>query len=109
GFIGGGAILGWIVGGFATRTAVSRFGTESMLLFVALALFLCAGLVVLIWRDRPDYVGNETPASGNVRDRFPLWGAFRLIQESAYLRAIAALILIAALTTTIAGWQFKAI
>lgn len=109
GFIGGGAILGWIVGGFATRTAVSRFGTESMLLFVALALFLCAGLVVLIWRDRPDYVGNDTPASGNVRDRFPLWGAFRLIQESAYLRAIAALILIAALTTTIAGWQFKAI
>jgi AAA family ATP:ADP antiporter len=109
GFIGGGAILGWIVGGFATRTAVSRFGTESMLLFVALALFLCAGLVVLIWRDRPDYVGNETPASGNVRDRFPLWGAFRLIRESAYLRAIAALILIAALTTTIAGWQFKAI
>ena len=63
----------------------------------------------MIWRDRPDYVGNDTPASGNVRDRFPLWGAFRLIRESAYLKAIAALILIAALTTTIAGWQFKAI
>ena len=109
GFIGSGAILGWIVGGFATRTAVSQFGTESMLGFVAVTLFLCAGIVVVIWRDRPDYVGNETPASGNVRDRFPLWGAFRLIRESPYLRAIAALILIAALTTTIAGWQFKAI
>ena len=46
---------------------------------------------------------------GSVKDRFPLWGALRLIRESAYLRAIAALILIAALTTTIAGWQFKAI
>ena len=109
GFIGSGAILGWIVGGFATRTAVSQFGTESMLGFVAVTLFLCAGIVVVIWRDRPDYVGNETPASGNVRDRFPLWGALRLIRESPYLRAIAALILIAALTTTIAGWQFKAI
>lgn len=109
GFIGGGAILGWIVGGLATRTAVSRFGTESMLLFVALALFVCAAIVVLIWRDRPEYVGNDTPASGNVRDRFPLWGAMRLIRESTYLKAIAALILIAALTTTIAGWQFKAI
>ena len=32
-----------------------------------------------------------------------------MIRESAYLKAIAALILIAALTTTIAGWQFKAI
>ncbi len=109
GFIGSGAILGWIVGGFATRAGVSRFGTENMLGFVALSLFTCAGIVVMIWRDRPDYVGNDTPASGHVRDRFPLWGAMRLIRESAYLKSIAALILIAAMTTTIAGWQFKAI
>ena len=109
GFIGSGAILGWIVGGFATRTAVSEFGTESMLGFVAIALLLCAGLVMVIWRERPEYVGNDTPASGHAKDRFPLWGALRLIRESTYLRSIAALILIAALTTTIAGWQFKAI
>jgi ATP:ADP antiporter, AAA family len=109
GFIGSGAILGWIVGGFATRTGVSRFGTENMLAFVALSLFTCAAIVVWIWRERPDYVGNDTPASGHVRDRFPLWGAMRLIRESAYLKSIAALILISALTTTIAGWQFKAI
>jgi AAA family ATP:ADP antiporter len=109
GFIGSGAILGWIVGGLATRAGVSRFGTENMLGFVALSLSLCAGIVVMIWRDRPDYVGNDTPASGHVRDRFPLWGSLRLIRESAYLKAIAALILLAALSTTIAGWQFKAI
>ncbi len=35
GFIGSGAILGWIVGGLATRAGVSRFGTENMLAFVA--------------------------------------------------------------------------
>src|SRR6185436_16245084 len=99
----------WIVGGFATRTAVSAFGTESMLGFVALSLFICALLVVEIWRERPDYVGNDTPASGTGRERFPLWASLQLIRESAYLKAIAALILIAALTTTIAGWQFKAI
>lgn len=109
GFIGSGAILGWIVGGFATRTAVSEFGTESMLLFVALSLFICAGIVVLIWRGRPDYVGNDTPASGNAPDTFPLRGSLKLIRESAYLKSIAALIMLAALTTTIAGWQFKAI
>jgi AAA family ATP:ADP antiporter len=109
GFIGSGAILGWIVGGFATRTGVSRFGTESMLGFVAVSLITCAGIVVLIWRRRPGYVGNDTPASGDSRDRFPLWGALRLIRESRYLTAIAALILISAVTTTIAGWQFKAL
>lgn len=109
GFIGGGAILGWIVGGLATRTGVSWFGTESMLAFVALSLLLCAAIVVVIWRERPDYVGNETPASGDSRDRFPLWGSLKLIRESPYLKAIAALILISAVATTIAGWQFKAI
>ena len=85
GFIGSGAILGWIVGGLATRTGVSRFGTESMLGFVALSLMTCAAIVVVIWRERPDYVGNDTPASGDSRDRFPLWGALTLVRESAYL------------------------
>jgi AAA family ATP:ADP antiporter len=109
GFIGSGAILGWIVGGYATRAGVSHFGTENMLAFVAVSLFLCAGLVILIWRDRPDYVGNDTPASGLDRVRFPLWSSLQLIRESPYLRSIAALILISALATTVAGWQFKAI
>ncbi len=109
GFIGSGAILGWIVGGLATRTAVSRFGTENMLAFIALSLFACAGLVVLIWRNRPDYVGNDMPATGTDRDSGTLLGSLSLVRESKYLRAIAALVLISALTTTVAGWQFKAI
>ena len=109
GFIGSGAILGWIVGGLATREGVSEFGTESVLGFVAVALFACAGIVIKIWRDRPDYVGNETPASGSAGERFPLSSSLQLVRESPYLRAIAALILISAMTTTIAGWQFKAI
>ncbi len=108
GFIGSGAILGWIVGGLVTRAGVSRFGTENMLAFVALSLFTCAGIVVLIWRNRPSYVG-DTPASGAERETFPLWGSIQLVRGSPYLRAIAALILISALTTTLAGWQFKAL
>ena len=109
GFIGSGAILGWIVGGLVTRTAVSRFGTENMLAFVALALLGCAGLVVLIWRGRPDYVGNDTPATGTDRDSGTLFGSLSLVRDSPYLRAIAALVLISAVATTVAGWQFKAI
>ncbi len=109
GFIGSGAILGWIVGGLVTREGVSRFGTENMLAFVALSLIICAGIVVWIWRHRPSYVGNDVPASGSEREGFPLWSSLQLVRGSPYLRAIAALILISALTTTVAGWQFKAI
>lgn len=109
GFIGSGAILGWIVGGLATRTAVSMFGTENMLVLVALSLIASSLLVVIIWRDRPDYVGNDMPASGTDPQGYGILASLQLVRESPYLRAIAALILISALATTVAGWQFKAI
>ena len=109
GFIGSGAILGWIVGGLVTRAGVSRFGTENMLAFVAVSLLLCAAIVMWIWRERPSYIGNDMPASGHERQTFPLWSSFRLVRNSPYLRAIAALVIISAVTTTVAGWQFKAI
>ena len=108
GFIGSGAILGWIVGGLATRTAVSRFGTESLLVVVALSLIASSGLVVLIWRERPDYMGANDPASG-VDSQGGLLASLQLVTGSTYLRSIAAVILLSALATTVAGWQFKAI
>lgn len=109
GFIGSGAILGWIVGGFATRTAVPRFGTESMLGFVALSLLSSAALVIYIWRHRPAYLGDGQPATGSERQTGGLWTSLGLVRESPYLRAIAWLVLISAVATTVAGWQFKAI
>ncbi len=109
GFIGSGAILGWIVGGLATRTLVSRLGTESMLGIVALSLLACAILVILIWRNRPDYVDGHHPASGPDPQAGGLWGSLALVRNSPYLRAIAWLVLVSAMATTVAGWQFKAI
>src|SRR5688500_17207795 len=109
GFIGSGAILGWIVGGLVTRAGVSRFGTENMLGCVADELLLCAELVEWMWSERPSYIGTDMPASGHERKAFPLWSSIRLVRGSAYLRAIAALVIISAVTTTVAGWQFKAI
>ena len=108
GLIGSGAILGWIVGGLATREIVSRFGTESMLALIALSTLACAGLVIVIWRDRPDYVGDQ-PASGSDMRGGGLRESLKLVRGSAYLSSIAMLILVSALTTTVAGWQFKAI
>src|SRR5687767_13654405 len=109
GFIGSGAILGWIVGGLVTRAGVSRFGTENMLGFVSVALLLCAAIVEWFWSERPSYIGSDVPASGHERQTFPLWSSFNLVRSSPYLRAIAALVVIAGVTTTVAGWQFKAI
>ena len=108
GLIGAGAILGWIVGGLATREMVVRYGTESTLLWVAATLVASAVIVWVVWRHRPahlidqDVTQAETAAGG-------LWTSFSMVRRSPYLTAIASVIWLAAFVTTIAGWQFKAI
>ncbi len=108
GLIGSGAILGWIVGGALTRLAVGEFGTEAMLPLTALMLVVCAGLVVLIWRQRPagtrsEATGPEAVSAGGLR------AALDVLGSSPYLKAIGAVILFSSLATTVEAWQFKAI
>ncbi|HUE85195.1 MAG TPA: Npt1/Npt2 family nucleotide transporter [Vicinamibacterales bacterium] len=108
GLIGAGAILGWILGGVATRELVDRYGIESPLLWVAITLVVSAAIVWVVWRDRPphlvdqDFTRAETASGG-------LWTSLGLVRRSPYLTAIASVIWLAAFVTTIAGWQFKAI
>ncbi len=103
GFIGSGAILGWIVGGFATRVTAAWLGTETLLLWVAGSLVLSAGLVHVAWqRAAPQGVDTSMQALG-------LRASMREIVASPYLRSIAAVIGLSAFATTIGGWQFKAL
>jgi ATP:ADP antiporter, AAA family len=108
GFIGGGAILGWIVGGLSTRLAVGEYGTEVMLLFTAASQIVCAGLVMHIWRRRPTSVKREGPV-GSDSSRSGVAAALELVAQSPYLKAIAAVVLLSSVATTVEAWQFKAI
>ena len=107
GLIGSGAILGWIVGGAATRAVVAGFGTESTLLWVATTLTLSAVIVWAVWRDRPSRIDADPPASSD--ENSSLWSSLALVRGSSYLTAIASVIWLASFVTTITGWQFKAI
>ena len=46
GMVGSGAIAGWIFSGFISKTAARDFGTESLLVGMALSLVISAGLVI---------------------------------------------------------------
>jgi ATP:ADP antiporter, AAA family len=111
GMVGGGGIAGWIFSGFFSKTAAKRFGTESLLLGMVLFLLICTGLIVLIWRSGlvarggAEEVTRES-AQGGPRN---LFGSMRVVFSSSYLRAIAAVICIGSLVTTLTGWQFLAI
>jgi AAA family ATP:ADP antiporter len=110
GIVGSGAITGWIVGGWVTRMAARRFGTESLLLATAVALAICPVLVVAIWRGRQLGIdaGETVPQFNQKTYPRGLRDSLRLVWSSPHLRAIAGVICLSSIATTVAAWQFRA-
>ena len=109
GLVGSGAISGWIAGGFLSKQGATRFGTESLLLGLAVFLGICSVLVVLIWRQKEAGQLDSPPAAKDENHPQSVVESLRQVWSARYLRAIAAVICISSFVTTIAGWQFKAI
>ncbi|HTS09708.1 MAG TPA: Npt1/Npt2 family nucleotide transporter [Candidatus Eisenbacteria bacterium] len=111
GIVGGGAVAGGIFAGFLSKFMAKKFGTESLLLAVAVLVFLCAWLVIFVWRSSEASVvdGQEIADKSNKRTPKNLLESLRLLFSSPYSRAIAAVICISSLITTLTKWQFLAI
>jgi ATP:ADP antiporter, AAA family len=111
GMVGGGAIAGWIFAGFFSKTVAKAFGTESLLLGMALLLLTCSLLMFLMWQTGQVEAGDPEEASARTAETGlqDLRQSVRLVASSSYLRAIAAVICISSFVTTLTGWQFKAI
>ena len=111
GLVGAGGITGWIFSGLlASALARTRgSGTESLLLVMAVILLGCAGLVLVLWREK-----EKSPAAGatvHAGEAEPksLRESLAVVFSSPYLIAIASLITLSSIATSFAGWQFKAI
>jgi AAA family ATP:ADP antiporter len=111
GMVGVGGIAGGILSGFLSKTMVKSFGTESLLLAMTLFVFICAGLVILVWRSGRVVVGEAQGRPGESAETGSrsLLASMQLLVASPYLRAIAIVICISSLVTTLTGWQFLAI
>jgi AAA family ATP:ADP antiporter len=111
GMVGGGAIAGWIFAGYFSKAIAKTFGTESLLLGMALFLLICTGLIVFIWRSGQVAVGGAHGVTEGSAESGPrnIFASVRLVFSSSYLRAIAAVICISSLVTTLTGWQFLAL
>ena len=109
GMVGGGAIAGWIFSGFFSKTVAKRFGTETLLIGMALFLVICAGLILLAWRTARVTAEGQHPDSSSLNSSRNVLAGMRLVASSSYLRAIAAVICISSLVTTLTGWQFLAL
>jgi AAA family ATP:ADP antiporter len=108
GLIGTGAIFGWIAGGFVTTATAGRVGTEALLLVMAAMTAASSPLILGVFRtfDTADIdrrqVDPLASAPGLFRSASLVWG-------SRHLRAVASLVFLSSVVTTIAGLQFKAI
>jgi AAA family ATP:ADP antiporter len=111
GMVGGGGIAGGIFAGFLSKTMAKGLGTESLLLAMTLFILICAGLVILVWRSGRVLVGDAQRTAGGPTETTPrnLSASLQLLFSSPYLRAIAAVICISSLVTTLTDWQFLAI
>jgi AAA family ATP:ADP antiporter len=111
GIVGGGAVAGGIFAGFVSKFMAKRFGTESLLLAVAGLVFICAWLVILVWRGSQAQFGERQESAGGTDKTIArnLLGSVQLLFSSPYLRAISAVICISSLITTLTKWQFLAI
>ena len=111
GMVGSGAILGWIFAGFVSKSVAGSLGTESLLLCMVPLLLIAPVLIYAAWRTANFKLAGskdqrvQTP--GN--EQKDVQGSLRLVFSSKYLSAVAAVICISSIVTTLTGWQFKAI
>ena len=111
GMVGGGGIAGWIFSGYFSKAIAKtlRHG-EPAAGHGAVSVDLCRA-------DRPDLAqrtGRRRRKSMESTEGLPkqpanIFASMRLVFSSSYLRAIAAVICISSLVTTLTGWQFLAI
>ena len=109
GFIGSGATSGWIVGGYLTQKIAAGYGAEYSLIVMAIALGAAADIVGRLWSRRPMTEADAEVAGAQDEVRGGIRASVQLIRQSPYLLAIASVIVLSSFTTTITGWQFKAL
>ncbi len=107
--VAGGAIVGGIFAGLFSKVVAQAFGTESLLLGMAVFLCACLPLVAVIWRQHQEAVANTEPTEA-LTEPGPqsLLESMGLVFSSSYLRAIAGLIWVSSFVTAVIGWQFVA-
>ncbi len=104
--VGGGAILGWIGGGWVTGLVAVHAGATTLLLADGVFTALCAAIAWVSWtHERPE----PAHASAVADPRAGLRQSVVVVWHSRHLRAIALMAFLSAAVTTIAGLQFRAI
>jgi AAA family ATP:ADP antiporter len=104
GFIGSGAILGGIFGGYLTSILTPYIGTEYTLFLAAVLLLPCFVLVNRIWKLRVRKLNAfKQKKRVAVQEELP----FRLIKNSRHLTFIASIVAVSVLVAKLVDYLFS--
>ncbi|MBI4512611.1 MAG: HEAT repeat domain-containing protein [Gemmatimonadetes bacterium] len=114
GFVGAGGILGGIVGGTLAGATARVVGTENLLLASSAVTILCAGLAFALHgqalspaaaRPRTPREAREGGSGGSGGS--DMRSAAALVRESPHLRAIAMILTLTIIVSTVVDWQMN--
>lgn len=104
GFIGSGAILGGIFGGYLTSFLAPLIGNENLIFIAVVLLLCCIPLLRKIWKSRVRQLGKfkEKKRTISTSER-----PFRLIKNSKHLTYIACIVAVSVLVAKLVDYLFS--
>lgn len=104
GFIGSGAILGGIIGGYLTTIFAPLIGNQNLMFVAALLLFFCIPLLRKIWNLRVLKNGTFKPRKNHIdSSEQPL----KLILQSKHLTYIASIVAVSVVVAKLVDYLFS--
>ncbi|TLP75480.1 Npt1/Npt2 family nucleotide transporter [Maribacter sp. ACAM166] len=104
GFIGSGAILGGIIGGYLTSILAPLIGNENLMFVAALLLFFCIPLLRKIWHVRVKKNGTFIKQKSPVNMTEP---PLKLILQSKHLTYIASIVAVSVVVAKLVDYLFS--
>jgi len=104
GFIGSGAILGGIIGGYLTSILAPLIGNENLMFVAALLLFFCIPLLRKIWHIRVKKNGAFKKHKSPVNMTEP---PLKLILQSKHLTYIASIVVVSVVVAKLVDYLFS--
>ncbi len=106
GFIGAGAIVGGILGGYITKLLAPLIGSENMLFVSSALLFFCIPITLFIWNR---YIKNQYRSGAEEKKRVSrhVSNSLALIARSKHLTYLAAIIGVSVIVAKLVDFQYS--
>jgi len=108
GLVATGATAGGTFGSLLSGVLSDAYGANSLLVVMAVLIFISTVIVEVLWRRRPDELASLESEAEKGEPSRGLRESLRVVVASPYLRAIAGVILLCSLVTVLIKWQYKA-